>query len=206
MFSQNATKYFDNVIEAFTDKAETITGEELRVASRDGKIQDANPMAKLFGITVKPGRTATEKVYSMAQMQPWTANERSKIPAYDKAFNGLVAPMLEVYTQELLSDPRFKQATLTQQRGMLKKRLSDVKKIVRDRMEKGYTGGQNTVLRRAAKAAQKYNKETTREALKLMKEQMGITGSLEDLTFRELEMFMMYADYIEGIQEEVGRL
>tara|TARA_B100000085_G_scaffold210448_1_gene194462 strand:- start:633 stop:752 length:120 start_codon:yes stop_codon:yes gene_type:complete len=39
-----------------------------------------------------------------------------------------------------------------------------------------------------------------------MKEQMGITGSLEDLTYRELEMFMMYADYIEGIQEEVGRL
>ena len=114
--------------------------------------------------------------------------------------------MLEVYTQELLNDPRFKQATLTQQRGMLKKRLSDVKKIVRDRMERGYTGGQNTVLRRAAKAAQKYNKETTREALRLMKEQMGITGSLEDLTYRELEMFMMYADYVEGIQEEVGKL
>ena len=69
----------------------------------------------------------------MAEMQPWTANERTKIPAYDKAFNGLVAPMLEVYTQELLNDPRFKQATLTQQRRMLKKSLSDVKKIVRDR-------------------------------------------------------------------------
>jgi hypothetical protein len=39
-----------------------------------------------------------------------------------------------------------------------------------------------------------------------MKEQMGITGSLEDLSFRELEMFMMYADYVESIQEEVGRI
>ena len=206
VFTQSATKYVDNIIEAFVDKTDSITGEDLEVATRSGEIYDPNPFARIFGITVKPGRTATEKVYSMAEMQPWTANERSKIPAYDKAFNGLVAPMLEVYTQELLNDPRFKQATLTQQRGMLKKRLSDVRKIVRDRMEKGYTGGQNTVLRRAAKAAQKYNKETTREALKLMKEQMGITGSLEDLTFRELEMFMMYADYIEGIQEEVGRL
>ena len=36
-----------------------------------------------------------------------------------------------------------------------------------------YTGSENAVLRRAAKAAQKYNKETTREALKLMKEQTG---------------------------------
>ena len=77
LFSQNATKYFDNVIEAFTDKAETVSGEELRVASREGKIQDANPMAKLFGITIKPGRTATEKVYSMANMQDWTASERT---------------------------------------------------------------------------------------------------------------------------------
>ena len=24
----------------------------------------------------------------MAEMHPWTANERTKIPAYDKAFNG----------------------------------------------------------------------------------------------------------------------
>ena len=206
VFTQSATKYVDNIIEAFVDKTDSITGKDLEVATRSGEIYDPNPFARIFGITIKPGRTATEKVYSMAEMHPWTANERTKIPAYDKAFNGLVAPMLEVYTQELLNDPRFKQATLTQQRGMLKKRLSDVKKIVRDRMEKGYTGGQNTVLRRAAKAAQKYNKETTREALKLMKEQMGITGSLEDLSFRELEMFMMYADYIEGIQEEVGRL
>ena len=206
VFTQSATKYVDNIIEAFVDKTDSITGKDLEVATRSGEIYDPNPFARIFGITIKPGRTATEKVYSMAEMHPWTANERTKIPAYDKAFNGLVAPMLEVYTQELLNDPRFKQATLTQQRGMLKKRLSDVKKIVRDRMEKGYTGGQNTVLRRAAKAAQKYNKETTREALRLMKEQMGITGSLEDLTYRELEMFMMYADYIEGIQEEVGRL
>ena len=206
VFTQSATKYVDNIIEAFVDKTDSITGKDLEVATRSGEIYDPNPFARIFGITIKPGRTATEKVYSMAEMHPWTANERTKIPAYDKAFNGLVAPMLEVYTQELLNDPRFKQATLTQQRGMLKKRLSDVKKIVRDRMEKGYTGGQNTVLRRAAKAAQKYNKETTREALRLMKEQMGITGSLEDLTYRELEMFMMYADYIEGIQEEVGKL
>ena len=206
VFTQSATKYIDNIIEAFVDKTDSITGKDLEVATRSGEIYDPNPFARIFGITIKPGRTATEKVYSMAEMHPWTANERTKIPAYDKAFNGLVAPMLEVYTQELLNDPRFKQATLTQQRGMLKKRLSDVKKIVRDRMERGYTGGQNTVLRRAAKAAQKYNKETTREALRLMKEQMGITGSLEDLTYRELEMFMMYADYIEGIQEEVGKL
>jgi hypothetical protein len=97
-------------------------------------------------------------------------------------------------------------ANLTQQRGMIKKRLSDVKAAVRRRMEVGYEGTENMVLRRAAKMAQKYNKETTREALRLMKEQTGISGSLDELNYRELETFMRYADYVEGIQEEVGSI
>ena len=111
-----------------------------------------------------------------------------------------------MYTQQLLDDPKFQNASLTQKRGMLKARLSDIKSIVRERMEKGYTGSENAVLRRAAKAAQKYNKETTREALKLMKEQTGVTGSLEDLTYKELELFMIYAEYLKDIQEEAGRI
>ena len=206
VFTQSATKYVDNIFEAFIDKTDSITGEDLEVATREGEIYDPNPFARIFGITIKPGRTATEKVYSMAEMHPWKANERTKIPAYDKAFNGLVAPILELYTQELLSDPKFMQANLTQQRGMIKKRLSDVKAAVRRRMEVGYEGTENMVLRRAAKMAQKYNKETTREALRLMKEQTGISGSLDELNYRELETFMRYADYVEGIQEEVGSI
>ena len=45
-------------------------------------------------------------------MHAYKANERTKIPAYDKAFNGLVAPILELYTQELLSDPNFMNGSL----------------------------------------------------------------------------------------------
>ena len=51
----------------------------------------------MFGLTVKPGRTATEKAYSMANMHTWRANERTNIPAYDKALNSLVAPILETH-------------------------------------------------------------------------------------------------------------
>ena len=89
---------------------------------------------------------------------------------------------------------------------MLKKRLSEIKAIVRKRMEEGQYGSENAVLRRAAKAASKYNKETRREAFKLMEKQTGITGSIEDLSYRELQTFMMYADYVDGIQEEVGKI
>ena len=65
--TQTATKYVDNILEAFIDKTDSITGEDLKVATREGEIYDPNPFARIFGITVKPGRTATEKAYSVEQ-------------------------------------------------------------------------------------------------------------------------------------------
>ena len=46
---------------AFVDKTDSITGKDLEVATRSGEIYDANH-TRIFGITVKLGRTATEKV------------------------------------------------------------------------------------------------------------------------------------------------
>jgi hypothetical protein len=110
----------DNILEAFIDKTDSITGEELRIATREGEIYDANPFARIFGITVKQGRTATEKAYSMSEMFPWQASERSKLPAYDKALNGMLAPVLERKTQQLINSPQFKSEDLTGRRRMLK--------------------------------------------------------------------------------------
>ena len=205
-FSQTATKYVDNIIEALFGKIDSITGEELEVATREGEIYDPNPFARMFGLTIKPGRTATEKVYSMADMADWKASERTNIPAYDKIFNGMLAPMLETYTQELLDNPRFKEASIKQKRGMLKKRMSDVKARVRESMEGGYAGYDARVLNNAVKATRKFNKETRREALKMLKRDYGITGQLEDLNFRELELFMRYAEFIKEAEDAVGRI
>ncbi len=102
VFTQSATKYMDNIIEAFIGKTETLTGDELRVATREGQVYDANPFARLFGVNVKQGRTATEKAYSMAEMHPWKASERTKMPTYDRLLNEVIAPSLERNTQKLL--------------------------------------------------------------------------------------------------------
>ena len=205
-FSQTATKYVDNIIEALFGKIDSITGEELEVATREGEIYDPNPFARMFGLTIKPGRTATEKVYSMADMATWKASERTNLPAYDKIFNGMLAPMLETYTQELLDNPRFKEASIKQKRGMLKKRMSDVKAKVRRGIEGGYAGYDARVLNNAVKATRKYSKETRREALKMLKQDYGITGQLEDLNFKELELFMRYAEFIKDAEDAVGRI
>lgn len=204
VFTQTSTKYIDNILEAFIDKTDSITGEDLQVASREGDVYDANPFARIFGITVKRGRTATEKAYSMSEMFPWTASERTKIPAYDKAFNGFIAPILEQQTSVLIATPEFKKAGLTGRRKMLKTVLSDTKKYIRDEMESGYLGGEPERLRLAAKASRKGTKEIRREALKLMKEQYGIEATLEDLDYTELDIFMEYVDYLEDIYEEAA--
>ena len=206
VFSQSATKYIDNILEAFIDKTDAITGEDLSVATREGEIYDANPFARLFGITVKPGRTATEKVYSMAEMQPWTASERTNIPAYDKAFNTLLAPALEKQTQWLLNSDEFKKASLTGKRKMLKTIMSDAKAQIREQMGEGYTGGENERLRLANKASSKGNKEIRKEAMRLMKEQYGIDGNLKDFNFNELDMFMEYVDYLEEVYSDVAKM
>ena len=218
VFSQTATKYVDNIFEALIDKVEglkdkdfefgddSLTGDKLSVATRAGEVYDVNPFARMFGITIKPSKTATETVYSMADMAPWKASERTNIPAYDKIFNGMLAPMLEVYTQDLLDNPRFQDATIKQKRGMLKKRLPDVKARVRESMDRGYAGYEGSVMNKATSLTRRFNKETRREAMKMLRQDYGITGQLEDLSFRELELFMRYAQFIKDAEDEVGRL
>jgi len=221
-FSQTATKYVDNIIETFIDAVdgisgntltnlgiageETFTGEELSVATRQGEVYDVNPFARMFGLTIKPSKTATETVYSMADMAPWKASERTNIPAYDKIFNGMLAPMLELYTQDLLDNPRFQDATIKQKRGMLKKRLSEVKARVRESMERGSAGYEGSVLNKATSLTRRFSKETRREAMKMLRQDYGITGQLEDLSFKELELFMRYAQFIKDAEDEVGKL
>ena len=41
---QSATKYVDNILRAFIDKTDAITGEELRVATREGESMMLTPL------------------------------------------------------------------------------------------------------------------------------------------------------------------
>ena len=196
MFTQGATRYFDNVIEAITDRAETVSGEELRVASRKGKVQDANPMARIFGITVKPARTSTEQAYSMANMQDWTASERTSMAAYDTIFNEAVAPELERATDNLLRDKKFINADLVGKRAMLKSVVSEVKKDLRKVLKK-YGTSETKLGAMRAKATEHGNKELRSKAMKAMKERYGFEGGIRDMTITELHYFMDYVDYLK---------
>jgi len=200
VFTQSATKYFDNILEAFTDKAESVTGEELRVATREGTIQDANPISRIFGVTIKPARTSTERAYSMSEMQPWTANERSKLPEYDKVFNTSIAPILELQMQHLLSSKYFKEAGLSERRIMLKETLSEVKKDVRKSLSK-YGTQEQVILSIRRKAMMSGSKNHRDKALKVMRDRFDFDGSVQDMSYAELQYFMDYIDYLKSIHD-----
>ena len=206
LFTQTSTKYFDNILEAFIGKTDTITGEDLKVATREGEIYDANPFARIFGLTIKQGRTATEKAYSMSEMQAWTASERSKLPAYDRAFNGMLAPILERQTQRLLRTEQFMKADLPERRGMLKAVLRSAKKQIRDKLDNGYTTGDNVKLRAVYKAQSRFSKEITSEAKKVLKEKFGVSGEIEDYSFSELDLFISYSEHLKDAYDEAGQL
>ena len=206
LFTQTSTKYFDNILEAFIGKTDTITGEDLKVATREGEIYDANPFARIFGLTIKQGRTATEKAYSMSEMHDWTASERTKVPAYDKIFNSMLAPILERQTQRLLRTEQFMKADLPERRGMLKAVLRSAKKQIRERLDDGYTTGDNVKLRAAYKAKSKFSKEITTEAKKVLKEKFGVSGDIEDYSFAELDLFISYSEHLKDAYDEAGQL
>ena len=205
IFTQSATKYMDNILESFVDKTDSITGEQLRVATREGEVYDPAPLARIFGLTIKPSRTAVEKAYSMTDMFAWTASERTKIPEYDKIFNNFLAPILEREMQVLLDNPTFKNANVTNQRGMVKSRLREIKSEVRDHIRTGHLGEEESRLSYAAKIEGK-PRETKREAMKMAKEQFGIDGKVEDMNFRELGIILEYVEYLEEMYREAGKL
>ena len=205
IFTQSATKYMDNILESFVDKTDSITGEQLRVATREGEVYDPAPLARIFGLTIKPSRTAVEKAYSMTDMFAWTASERTKIPEYDKIFNNFLAPILEREMQVLLDSPTFKNANVTNQRGMVKSRLREIKSEVRDHIRTGHLGEEESRLSYAAKIEGK-PRETKREAMKMAKEQFGIDGKVEDMNFRELGIILEYVEYLEEMYREAGKL
>jgi hypothetical protein len=202
-FTQSATKYVDNIFEAFIDKTDTLTGEELRVATREGEVYDANPFARIFGVTIKPGRTATEKVYSMSEMHPWTANERTKMAAYDGVFNGLLAPILEEETQKLLDSQQFQDAPLAGKREMLKRRLADARKQVRERMDGGYEGAEPLRMRTYNRVSRSGNKELRRMAADMLKRDYGITGDPRDFELAELDLWDDMIKLLKEVYEDV---
>jgi hypothetical protein len=207
VFTQSATKYFDNILEVLVGETENITGEKLRLATREGDIYDANPLARILGISIKQGKTAAEKAYSLAELQTWTADQRGKIPTYDRIFNESIAPLLEPKMTRLLKDKRFTEgqglpegtSLLQYRRDRVKYELSQARKETREMLD--YYENPGFLDRLRYRASTKGSKEQQEEALKYMQRNGVSATSIRDFNFRELNMFNSYIDHLQYIKK-----
>lgn len=188
VLTQSATKYVDNIFELFTQDIQAITGEELRVATREGSLQDPNPAARIAGLVIKPPQNATELAFGMSEMMTYTANARTKNPAYDKLFNTFLAPMLEKASENLMKDPKFMKGTTDERQRRLKDELSVLRSSVTAYMK---TSRQDGVAIEALRkdAMTKGSPGARRAGLKLL-EKKGINARLNDLGYTELQLYL----------------
>lgn len=135
IFTLQSARYFDNIIEAFMGEVDGITGERLRVASREGDLYDPNPVATMFGIRVMPSQTGTEKAYSLANMKTFRQDSRSKVAQYDRIFNETMAAPLNRRLNSLMEDKRFIEGSNTYKRARIKDVLKDQKAVIKDAMD-----------------------------------------------------------------------
>jgi len=199
VFSQSATKYVDNLIEVFSTDIDSITGTELRVATREGDLQDPNPAARIGGLVIKPPQNATELAYGMSEMMTYTANMRTKDPAYDRAYNTMVAPMLEKAAERLMRDPKFTEGSVDERRSQLKRELKTVRSAV-TKYFKDVATGDSALLGLRRTAATKGSPEAKRSAKKFMRER-GVEIPTSEMSYSELALYINYIDLYNDTYE-----
>tara|TARA_B110000908_G_scaffold68504_1_gene82755 strand:- start:377 stop:3847 length:3471 start_codon:yes stop_codon:yes gene_type:complete len=192
ILTQSATKYTDNIIEALLGESESITGETLRVATREGDIRDPNPFLSAIGIKIREGRTAGEELLDKLDLPRYKANSRTEIAAYDKAFNEQVEPLLNRYAEDLLTDPAFRKLPINDQKQVWKTRFSMAKKDMREYLENAPTASHIDAIRRKASAVPKVHKQA---AIKYLKEEEGFDGDVRSMSYPELQAFFTYVDF-----------
>ena len=190
VFTQNATRYIDNLIEVFSDDIDAITGEKLSVATREGDVRDANPAARIAGFTQKPPQTSTEFVYGLSEMLPYTANMRTKNPQYDKMYNTIIAPVLEDTAARLMRNDKFMKGSVSERRIMLKAELTKVRATVSDYMREA--APTETFKQVMIKDARQKGSPEARSAAKKMMQRQGVDAGISDYSYKELQLFLEF--------------
>lgn len=193
--SLEATKYMDNLVEMVTDKLDGVTGEELRVALREGSVRDPAPMSKALGVKVVPARTSGEIVFNTAGIHPYMLNSRTKVPEYDKLYAELIAPIIERKAEVLLTDPKWINGSKDEQVKMANKLKAEAKKELNTLLEIQPNEQQHVIKRK------KLMTQGDPIVRKMAKEEMakrGVEGPMSEWTMRQL---MEYENLIKLVEE-----
>ena len=133
-FTLNATKYVDNIIEGVQSviQGETVLlGDELRVAAREGTIEDASPYRTATGTRIQQPRTFANIVFGMVNKPEWKTGMYTGVPEFDRLANKMIAPLIELEAEELLKEESFVKGSADVKKQKVNDMLNEVKKNVR---------------------------------------------------------------------------
>ena len=195
-FVSASTKYIDNIIQHFTDNLDSVTGQELRVATREGAIKGPEPLLGLFGLKVVPKRTSSEIVYGFTNKFPYKANSRTQSAEYDNILSKYIAPKLDRAARELLNDKRFvNEGDLTDQRVLLNNKFGKIFTQARKDVAEGLAGREGAVanMQRKVRSINSEIRAKAMNAFRNSKVGKGFTGGIDDLSYAELMWVDNYA-------------
>ena len=196
-FVSASTKYVDNIVQHFTDSLDSISGEELRVATREGAIKGPEPLLGLLGIKIVPKRTSAEIVYGFTNKFAYKANSRTQSAEYDNILSEFVAPKLDRAARLLLLDKNFTSPTISlkAQRNIAKERFGKIFTQARKDVAEG-AAGQEGVLSNMRRKINSIPYEVRSEAMTAFKnsdEGKGFTGGVDDMSYSELMWMENYS-------------
>lgn len=191
--TMSSTKYVDNILEAILGEIEGVTGDTLRVATREGDLRDPDPFMSALGVKLVEGRTRGEQLMDSLDLPRYKANKRTEIAAYDRAYNDIIAPHFNKRASKILVDPAFQKLSKRDQRAVWKNEFNDVAKDIKDYMENNAPAPTRLLsMQRKASAQPKTAKKA---ALDYMRREFGFSGSIRDMTYPELQAYFDYVDF-----------
>jgi len=130
----NTTKYTDNIIEGIASVVNgetTLLGDELRVASREGKVFDPSPYRTAIGTRIQQPRTFANMVFAMVDKPEWKAGMYTGVPEFDNFSNKVISPMIEMEAEQLLKNEKFMRGSAEYKKKKVNDMLNEVKRNIR---------------------------------------------------------------------------
>jgi len=202
-FVSASTKYVDNIVQHFTDSLDSISGEELRVATREGAIRGPEPLLGLLGIKIVPKRTSAEIVYGFTNKFAYKANSRTQSAEYDNILSEFIAPKLDRAARLLLLDKNFTSPTISlkAQRIMAQQRFGKIFTQARKDVADGAAGNEGVLsnMRRKINSIPYETRSTAMTAFKNDKVGKGFTGGVDDMSYAELMWMENFAKLYKDV-------
>lgn len=203
IFTKRATRYVDNLFEgikkAITGDSEVpgVSAPPLKLATRSGEVRDPAPFSSMFGLRETQPKTNTERVFDAAGIVAWKESFYSGVQEYDRLANERVQPILDKLLSPLLKDKRFLEGDQNSKRNMVKERVSEAQKIVKNRMK---TESPQTALEAIRLRINDMSDKKVAAAINSLKDRGIIisTSDPRDMTYKECQTIIDFLKLFES--------